>query len=154
MIALLDVVAPGPGGIDFRFLADVDAILNGIAFVLICAGLVAIKRGNVELHKKLMLAAVGTSALFLACYLTYHATCESVKFQGEGAIRPVYFTLLISHIVLAAVQVPLILRTVYLGLKDRREAHKKWAKITTPIWLYVSITGVVIYLLLYHLPQK
>lgn len=150
MIALLDVVAPGPGGIDFRFLADVDAILNGIAFVLICAGLVAIKRGNVELHKKLMLAAVGTSALFLACYLTYHATCESVKFQGEGAIRPVYFTLLISHIVLAAVQVPLILRTVYLGLKDRRQAHKKWAKITTPIWLYVSITGVVIYVMLYH----
>jgi putative membrane protein len=150
MIALLDVVAPGPGGINFRFLADVDAILNGIAFVLICAGLVAIKRGNVELHKKLMLAAVGTSALFLACYLTYHATCESVKFQGEGAIRPVYFTLLISHIVLAAVQVPLILRTVYLGLKDRRQAHKKWAKITTPIWLYVSITGVVIYVMLYH----
>lgn len=136
---------------DFRVLAHVDAILNGIAFVLICAGLIAVKRGNVELHKKLMLAAVGCSALFLACYLTYHATCESVKFQGEGAIRTVYFILLISHIVLAAVQVPLILRTVYLGLKDRREAHKKWAKVTTPIWLYVSITGVVIYWMLYKL---
>lgn len=136
---------------DFRILADVDAILNGIAFVLICAGLIAVKRGNIELHKKLMLAAVGCSALFLACYLTYHATCESVKFKGEGAIRTVYFILLISHIVLAAVQVPLILRTVYLGLKDRREAHKKWAKITTPIWLYVSITGVVIYWMLYQM---
>ena len=77
--------------------------------------------------------------------------CIRDRFQGEGAIRPVYFTLLISHIVLAAVQVPLILRTVYLGLKDRREAHKRWAKVTTPIWLYVSITGVVIYFMLYHM---
>ena len=136
---------------DFRILADVDAVLNGIAFVLICAGLIAVKRGKIELHKKLMLAAVATSALFLACYLTYHATCEAVKFQGEGPVRLVYFTLLISHIVLAVVQVPLILRTVYLGLKDRREAHKKWAKVTTPIWLYVSITGVVIYLMLYRM---
>lgn len=135
---------------DFRVLADVDAILNGIAFVLICAGLIAIKRGKEELHKKLMLAALGCSALFLVCYLTYHATCESVKYQGEGAIRIVYFVLLISHIVLAAVQVPMILRTAWLGLKDRRAAHKKWAKITTPIWLYVSITGVVIYFMLYH----
>ena len=135
---------------DFRVLADVDAILNGIAFVLICAGLIAVKRGHIELHKKLMLAAVGCSAAFLACYLTYHLTCDSVKYQGEGAIRTAYFVLLITHVVLAAVQVPLILRTVYLGLKDRREAHKKWAKVTTPIWLYVSITGVVIYWMLYH----
>lgn len=140
-----------PGGFDFRVLADVDAALNGAAFVLICAGLIAIKRGNVALHKKLMLSAVVTSAVFLACYLTYHATCDSVKFQGQGAIRPVYFTLLISHIILAAVQVPMILRTVYLGLKDRREAHKRWAKVTTPIWLYVSITGVIIYYMLYHM---
>jgi len=136
---------------DFRVLADIDAILNGIAFVLICAGLIAIKRGNVALHKKLMLSAVGCSALFLACYLTYHLTCEPVTFQGEGAIKTVFFVLLITHIVLAAVQVPLILRTVYLGLKDRRMTHKKWAKITTPIWLYVSVTGVVIYLMLYKM---
>ena len=135
---------------DFRVLADIDAILNGIAFVLICSGLIAIKRGNVELHKKLMLSALGCSALFLVSYLTYHATCESVKYQGEGAKRSVYFVLLITHIVLAAVQVPLILRTAWLGLKDRREQHKKWAKVTTPIWLYVSITGVVIYWMLYH----
>tara|TARA_R110002072_G_scaffold67163_3_gene165046 strand:+ start:42766 stop:43188 length:423 start_codon:yes stop_codon:yes gene_type:complete len=135
---------------DFRVLADIDAILNGIAFVLICSGLIAIKRGNVELHKKLMLSALGCSALFLVSYLTYHATCESVKYQGEGAMRSVYFTLLITHVVLAAVQVPLILRTAWLGLKDRREQHKKWAKVTTPIWLYVSITGVVIYWMLYH----
>jgi len=136
---------------DFRVLADVDATLNGVAFVLICAGLVAIKRGNVELHKKLMLAAVCVSALFLAFYLTYHATCEPVKYGGEGWLKAVYYTLLISHVVLAAVQVPLILRTVYLGLKDRRAQHKKWAKVTTPIWLYVSLTGVIIYLMLYQM---
>lgn len=136
---------------DFRILASVDAALNGLAFVLICAGLVAIKRGNVALHKVLMLSAVGVSAVFLTCYLTYHLNAPPVKFTKEGWINWVYYPLLISHIVLAAVQVPLILRTVYLGLKDRREQHKKWAKVTTPIWLYVSITGVVVYGMLYHL---
>ncbi|MBL8729347.1 MAG: DUF420 domain-containing protein [Planctomycetes bacterium] len=136
---------------DFRILASVDAALNALAFVLICAGLVAIKRGHVALHKQLMLGAVGVSALFLICYLTYHYNAEPVKFAGEGTIRTVYFVLLISHIVLAVVQVPLILRTVYLGLKDRREQHRKWAKVTTPIWLYVSITGVIVYGMLYHL---
>ena len=98
-----------------------------------------------------MLSAVGVSAVFLACYLTYHWNAEPVKFTGEGWIRAVYYVLLISHIVLAAVQVPLILRTVYLGLKDRREQHKKWAKVTTPIWLYVSITGVIVYVMLYQM---
>jgi putative membrane protein len=135
---------------DFRILADVDAALNALAFVLIVAGLVAIHRGNVELHKKLMLSAVGVSALFLVSYLTYHLNAEAVHFQKQGWIRPVYFTLLISHIVLAAVQVPLIVGTVWLGLKDRRTQHRRWAKVTTPIWLYVSVTGVVVYWLLYH----
>jgi putative membrane protein len=136
---------------DYTILADVDATLNGLAFVLICAGLVAIKRGNVALHKTLMLTAVGVSAVFLACYLVYHWNAPPVKFTREGWIRPVYFTLLISHIVLAAVQVPLILRTVWLGLQDRREQHRRWAKVTTPIWLYVSITGVIVYVMLYRL---
>lgn len=135
---------------DFRILAHVDAVLNGLATVLIVAGLVAIKRGAVELHKWLMLAATGVSALFLVCYLTYHLNAEPVKFTREGWIRPVYFVLLISHVVLAAVQVPLILRTLYLGLQDRRAAHRRWAKVTAPIWLYVSVTGVLVYLLLYH----
>ncbi|MEZ6038566.1 MAG: DUF420 domain-containing protein [Planctomycetota bacterium] len=134
---------------DFRVLADVDASLNAVAFLLICAGLVAVKRGNIELHKKLMLAAVGVSAVFLGCYVVYHLNAPAVKFQGEGAIHWVYFPLLISHIVLAAVQVPLILRTLWLGLKDRRAQHKKWAKVTTPIWLYVSITGVIVWWMLY-----
>lgn len=135
---------------DFRILADVDATLNGIAFVLICAALIAVKRGNVELHKRLILAAVGVSALFLICYLTYHATCEPVRYRHDDWTTPLYKAMLLSHIVLAAVQVPLILRTTYLGLKDRRAEHRKWAKVTTPIWLYVSLTGVLIYLMLYH----
>jgi putative membrane protein len=136
---------------DFRVLADVDAALNAVAFSLICAGLVAIKRGNVRLHKRCMLAAAWVSAVFLCSYVTYHLNGTKVPFKREGWIRPIYFTLLISHIVLAVVQVPLILRTIYLGLKDRREQHKKWAKVTAPIWLYVSITGVVVYVMLYHL---
>ena len=135
---------------DFRVLADVDAALNALALVLIVAGLVAVKRGAIDLHMKLGLSAVVVSALFLVSYLIYHFNAPPVKFAGQGWVRPVYFTLLISHIVLAAVQVPLILRTVWLGLQDRRELHKKWAKVTAPIWLYVSVTGVVVYVMLYH----
>jgi putative membrane protein len=135
---------------DFRILADVDAVLNGCAFVFLSAALIAIKRGNVERHRRLIYVAGAFSAAFLVSYVTYHCTCESVKFGGRGWIRWVYFPLLISHVVLAVVQVPLILRTVYLGVKDRREQHRKWAKVTAPIWLYVSITGVIVYLLLYH----
>ena len=135
---------------DFRILATVDAVLNGLAFVLICAGLIAIKRGKIELHKKLMLSAVAVSAAFLACYLVYHLNAEPVRFGGTGLAKAAYLALLISHVVLAVVQVPLILRTVWLGLKDRRAEHRKWAKVTTPIWLYVSITGVIVYVVLYH----
>ena len=135
---------------DFRILAHVDATLNATAFVLICAGLWAVKRGNVELHKKLMLTAAAVSGLFLCCYVVYHWNAPPVKFAHDGWTRPVYFTLLISHVVLAIVQVPLILRTIWLGLQNRVEQHRKWAKVTAPIWLYVSITGVIVYVLLYH----
>lgn len=137
--------------LDLSCLADVDAALNATAFVLICCALLAVKRGNVALHKKLMLAAVGVSAVFLTCYLVFHFTVPHRKFTHEGWIRWVYFPLLISHVVLAAVQVPLLLRTVYLGLRDRREQHRKWAKVTTPIWLYVSITGVIVYWMAYRM---
>jgi uncharacterized membrane protein YozB (DUF420 family) len=135
---------------DFRVLAHVDAALNLTATVLIVTGLLAIRRGSVGLHRRCMLAAAAVSAVFLVCYLTYHLNAEPVRFQGQGLVRPVYFALLGSHIVLAVVQVPLILRTIWLGLQDRREQHKRWARITAPIWLYVSVTGVVVYLLLYH----
>ncbi len=136
---------------DYSILADVDAFLNGVTTLLIIAGLAAIKRGNEKLHKRLMLTAAVVSALFLASYLTYHANVGSVEYEGEGPIRAVYYAILITHVVLAVVQVPLILRTLYLGLKDRREQHKRWARITAPVWLYVSVTGVVVYVMLYHL---
>ena len=139
------------GSFDYRILADVDAFLNGVTTVLIIAGLLAIKRGNEKLHKRLMLTAAVVSALFLASYLTYHANVGSVEYEGEGPIRAVYYAILITHVVLAVVQVPLILRTLYLGLKDRRQQHRRWARITAPVWLYVSVTGVVVYLMLYHL---
>lgn len=136
---------------DFRMLAHVDAVLNALAFVFICAALIAIKRGNVTLHKRLILTAVAFSAVFLCCYVVYHLNAPPVKFTKEGWLRWVYYPLLISHVFLAAVQVPLILRTLYLGLKDRRAQHRKWAKVTTPIWLYVSITGVIVYWMLYRM---
>ena len=136
---------------DLRFLADVNASLNAVAFVLIVAGLSAIKRGNEAVHKKLMLSAAAVSALFLVSYATYHLTCDSVKFGGEGAIRYVYYFILITHIALAAVIAPLVITTVVLGLKDKREKHRKFAKITAPIWIYVSVTGVIVYVMLYHM---
>ena len=131
-------------------LATINAMLNALATVLLVAGWVFIARGNWRAHRAAMVAAFAVSAVFLACYLTYHWLVGHVPFRGQGTARAVYFTILISHIVLAVVQVPLILRTVYLGLKDRRAQHRKWAKVTTPIWLYVSVTGVVVYWLLYH----
>lgn len=135
---------------DVYALAHVDAGLNLLALILTVAGLVAIKRGNVELHKKLMLAATAVSAAFLCCYLTYHALKPApVTYKGEGVGRAVYLTILLSHIVLAVVVVPLILRTVYLGLADRREQHRRWARWTAPIWLYVSATGVIVWAILY-----
>ncbi len=131
-------------------LPHVNAPLNALAFVFITASLVAVKRGNVELHKKLILCATAISALFLVSYLVYHFSAPPVKFRGEGWVRPVYFFILITHIVLAAVQVPLILRTLWLGYQDRRAQLRQWGKVTAPIWLYVSVTGVVVYLFLYQ----
>lgn len=133
------------------YLPDVNALLNTVALVLITSGLVAVKRGELERHKKLMLAAVGVSAAFLVSYLVYHYVVGSVKFEKQGPIRTVYFAILISHIILAAVQVPLIIATVVLGLRDRLDKHRMLAKITAPVWIYVSVTGVVVYVMLYWL---
>lgn len=140
-----------PESFDFRILADVNATLNAIAFALIVAGLIAIKRRREALHEKLMLAAAVVSALFLVSYVTYHLNGEPVRFEHEGAIRVVYLTILATHIVLAVVQVPLILLTIIAGLQDRRARHRRLARITAPIWLYVSLTGVVVYLMLYRM---
>lgn len=135
-----------------------NAMLNGLATILLIAGYAFIKAGQKDMHRRMMLTAFMTSVLFLASYLTYHYslhyyTGESgKKFLGTGLIRPIYFTILITHVVLAAV-VPIgALRTIWLALNSRWEAHKAWARVTFPIWLYVSITGVIIYFMLYHWP--
>jgi uncharacterized membrane protein YozB (DUF420 family) len=132
-------------------LATTDAVLNGIATVLLVSGFVLIKRGHERAHKWAMLAALGVSTAFLTCYLTYHLNSEPVRFGGSGAIRPVYFSILISHVALAATVPVLAIWTAVLGLRDRRAAHRKLAWWTFPIWLYVSITGVIVDLMLYHL---
>lgn len=128
-----------------------NAILNALATVLIVAGLIAIKSGNEKAHRFLMGSALVVSALFLTGYIYHKYVIMSVHtvFNGEGFIRTVYYVMLISHIILAMTIPVLVLRTAYLGIKDRRELHKKWARVTYPIWLYVSVTGVLVYFFLY-----
>lgn len=133
-------------------LPAVNASLNTIAAILITSGFIAIKRGNKQLHKRLMLSATVVSALFLVCYLTYHFGVGREKpFKGEGWVRPAYFTMLISHIVLAFAVVPLVLLSIRAGLRDQIDKHRRLARWTLPIWWYVSVTGVVIYVVLYQL---
>jgi len=129
----------------------INAVLNGTSAVLIASGVVLIKRGYREAHKRMMIAAFVTSSVFLISYLYYHAHVGSVRFQGQGWSRPVYFSILLTHTILAAVIVPFVLVTLTRGLRGRFEKHKRSARWTYPMWLYVSITGVVIYLMLYHL---
>ena len=131
-------------------LPTLNAILNTLAFIFIVFGVIAIKKKNIQKHKKCMLTATFFSVLFLTSYSIYHYYVGSVAFTGIGLIRIVYFTILIPHIILAAVQVPLILSTLYFALSSQIPKHRSIAKWTTPIWLFVSITGVIIYLMLYH----
>ena len=132
-------------------LPAVNATLNGTTAVLLSLGYAMVRRRKILLHKTFMLSAFGVSTLFLASYLWYHAHAGLRRFEGRAWIRPVYFAILISHTVLAAVVVPLALTTVYFGLRSRHPAHQRIARWTLPIWLYVSLTGVVVYLLLYRL---
>lgn len=140
-------------------LPAVNAALNSLSAVLLGGGYLAIKSnrggpagGAVLLHKTLMLSAFAVSSAFLACYLLYHFHAGSVRFQGRGLWRPLYFTILISHTALAALNVPLILRTLYLAWRGRFEEHRRIARWTLPSWLYVCVTGVVVYVMLYRLP--
>ena len=132
-------------------LPAVNATLNATSAVLLLFAYAAIRRHDVQRHRTLMLATAATSAVFLVCYLVYHAHVGSVKFTGTGPVRTLYFSILLTHTVLAAVIVPMVLRTLYLGLKRRDERHRRLARWTFPLWLYVSVTGVVIYAMLYHL---
>ena len=131
-------------------LSTVNAALNGTSAILIGAGVYFIKRKNIPAHKACMVAALGVSSLFLASYLTYHYHVGSVRFTKQGWIRDVYFPLLLSHTALAAVVLPMVLRTAFLGFKGRFSGHVRIAKWTFPTWMYVSVTGVVVYLMLYH----
>lgn len=135
-------------------LPAVNAILNTTSAVLVVLGLLAIKARKVGLHKTCMLAAVVVSAVFLGSYLYYHFVVKGgqpTSFTAQGTPRLVYFTILISHTILAVAAAPLVLYTSYLGLRDRLDRHVKLARWTLPIWLYVSITGVVVYWMLYQL---
>lgn len=132
-------------------LPTLNAILNSIAAALIVTGYCLIRARRIEAHRKVMLAAFTTSTLFLISYLVYHAQVGSVHFRGTGAIRTVYFTILITHTILAAVVAPMVIVTLFRGLKGRYEKHRKLARITLPVWLYVSVTGVIVYAMLYHL---
>lgn len=136
---------------DVRDLPALNALLNTTAAVLLVAGYRFIRQGRREAHRRAMTAALIVSALFLTSYLVYHAQVGSVKFQKTGWIRPVYFTILISHTVLAACVAPMALVTVWRAWKGRLEKHRRLARITLPLWLYVSVTGVIVYLMLYRL---
>lgn len=131
--------------------AALNASLNGTSAVLLACGYAAIRRGKRTVHKRFMLSAFTVSAAFLISYVIYHVRVGHVAFQGQGWIRPVYFTLLLSHTILAAVIVPLVLITVRRAWLERFDRHRVIARWTLPIWFYVSVTGVVIYFMVYQI---
>jgi len=131
-------------------LPTVNACLNSISTLLLTAGYLFIRRGQVERHRLAMAGAFVTSCVFLTSYLIYHSQAGSVPFTKQGWVRPVYFAILISHIILAAAIVPLALVTLYHAWRERFDKHRRIARWTWPIWMYVSITGVAIYLMLYQ----
>jgi uncharacterized membrane protein YozB (DUF420 family) len=140
----------------FSDLPAVNASLNGLSAVFLVFGYIFIRRKNQLAHKKCMLAAVTCSALFLICYLTYHIKVGKLtRFTEPAWFRPIYLTLLITHTILAATIVPLIIITLVKALQQRFDKHRKIARWTWPMWMYVSVTGVIIYLLLYQIfPQR
>jgi protein SCO1 len=134
----------------FAIFPPINATLNGTSAVLLVTGRALIMRGRMAAHRAVMIAALVTSSVFLACYLYYHYHVGSVHFAGQGFWRPVYFTILISHTILAAVIVPMILITLVRALRERYDRHRAIARWTFPLWLYVSVTGVVVYFMLYQ----
>src|SRR5262245_758893 len=127
-----------------------NAVLNTLSAILLSAGYRFIRRRQITAHKRCMLAACATSALFLISYLTYHYGVGSMPFRGQGWVRPLYFTILISHTILAAAIVPLAIMTLFRAWKADFNRHVRIARWTLPIWFYVSLTGVIIYIMLYH----
>ena len=137
-----------PEGISLSFLPAVHATLNSVVTILLVTALLAIKRGNVTAHKAAINLAMACSALFLLSYVTYHCTNSETSFGGEGVIKYVYYLLLVTHIVLAAISFPFILYTWVLGFTNQFSRHRKFSKVVFPMWLYVAVTGPVCYLLL------
>lgn len=152
VFAVLYLVTPasGPRGTGPDVLATINALLNGSSAVLLCTGFVFIRSGRIEAHRACMVAAFASSSVFLVTYLLHHARVGSVKFQGTGFLRVVYFGVLVPHVILAAAIVPLALVTLRRGWVRDVARHRAIARVTLPLWLYVSVTGVVIYVLLYQ----
>ena len=136
---------------DYSIFPALNASLNGASAVMIATGRMLIRRQKVRLHRACMIIAVVTSSLFLISYLYYHAHVGSVRFPGQGWVRPVYFAILISHTLLAAAVVPLVLISLNYGLRERFDRHKRIVRWAYPVWLYVSVTGVVVYVMLYQI---
>jgi putative membrane protein len=135
-------------GYDLSFLPPIYASINGVTAVLLVAAVIAIKNGNRKLHERLMKTCILLSILFLVMYVLYHMTSDSTPFGGEGAIRYVYFFILISHILLSVIIIPMVLFTYVRAWSGDFERHRALAKFTFPLWLYVAVTGVVVYLMI------
>ena len=133
------------------YLPHINACLNGTSAVLLLSGYSFIRSGNVAAHRTCQVSALAVSLLFLASYLTYHFHHGTTRFQGTGLARPIYFTVLTSHTILAMVIVPLVVLTFYRAFRGDFTRHRRIARITLPLWLYVSITGVIVYLMLYQI---
>jgi uncharacterized membrane protein YozB (DUF420 family) len=133
------------------YLPHVNAVLNTTSALLLLAGFRFIRLGRIRAHRNCQVTAVATSTLFLVSYLTYHYFHGATRFAGQGLVRPLYFTILITHTILAVVIVPLILITLYRATRGDFVRHRRIARWTLPLWLYVSVTGVIVYLMLYHL---
>lgn len=135
-------------GFDVHIFAAINAVINSIVAVLLVAGIITAKKRQYAQHKKVMLAAMVLSFLFLVSYIAHHLLAGDTKFGGEGAVRYFYYFILITHIILAAIILPFILFTAYRALINENEAHRKLAKITWPIWFYVAVTGPIVYLMI------
>jgi uncharacterized membrane protein YozB (DUF420 family) len=134
-----------------RDLPTLNASLNALSALLLLLGYACIRTGRRDAHRALMLAAFTSSAVFLGSYLVYHFQVGSVPFRGQGLLRTFYFTVLISHTILAVLVVPLVLTTLFRAARGRFEAHRRIARVAFPVWVYVSVTGVVVYWMLYRL---
>lgn len=134
-----------------RDLPTLNAALNATTAALLLCGWLLIRRGRRRAHRNVMVAALATSSAFLVSYLVYHAQVGSVRFQGRGPVRALYFAILITHTILAAAIVPMVAVTVVRAARGQYARHRRWARVTLPLWAYVSVTGVVVYWMLYRL---